>query len=60
MRIGSRGWIQSEVINVAINIYPSAAFQSIFVLMNSAIVDGQTYIRRPVLVLGIIFKQAHQ
>ena len=71
MRMGLRGWIRSEVENTAINIYPSVALQHVFVFMNSAIVEGQTYIRRPVLVLGIdilkpfsvhriIFKQAQQ
>src|SRR5215467_818125 len=56
MRVGLREGIRPEVKNVAINIYPPAALQHVFVFLNGAIVDWQPDILKPFLIPRIIFK----
>src|ERR1700674_1521890 len=60
MRAGLRGRLRPEVKNSAINTYPAAVLQQVFVFIDSAIVDGQTDILKPLPVLRVIFKQAQQ
>ena len=60
MRAGLRGRLRPEVKNSAINTYPAAVLQHVFVCIDSTIVDGQTDILKPFPVLRVIFKQAQQ
>jgi hypothetical protein len=60
VRTGLRGRHRPEVKNSAINTYPAAVLQHVFVFIDSAIVDRQTDILKPFPVLRVIFKQAQQ